>query len=705
MIHSKESMPVQTPVAQSSPVQLAAFGLALGAWAGVLCVGLDLGTARSLLTYSDSVQLAAFVGVLSAAACAPLCLLVVLACRLFLRRLPETVVLAVLIGAVTQAVLIYILNVTWTLATLPLPWLLAMAALQVMRPAGAGEWLSRAVALLLAGTLCTAALLAVQSAVSWLFVHLIAAAAMLCMLIAAQRLAARRPIVVLTPLLVVAGAVGSLADGSRAWEFQEIDAIVSTQPAATRSNDAPVRPPHVVMIVLDTTRRDHLGCYGETRGLTPRLDRVAADGAVYLDFISPGAWTVPTHASLFTGYFPHTHGCGSQQHRWLDDGFHTLAEMLAGVGYQTVGLTANSYLAEANLMQGFSDFVVLNDRWHHVELYRALHALGAPSKWCDQGAAEGVAALKEWLDHRRRPQKPVFLFINLMEAHWRQFPPMDWRMRYLPPDVGYVEASRVSAGFHGVLWTAGKPRTPRAEEIMRGLYAADVAYQDEMLGRMLDLLEERLGRDNTMLIVTSDHGEGLGEAGLWEHVFSLNDVLIHVPMIVRYPRLFPAGLRVSGQAQLVDVVPTVFDVIGRPCPVTDLPGRSLLPDKFTPHEYAYSQVHPYWGHLERMSAITGLQEDIRRFTSHLRVVRTTDFKFVWSSDDAHQLYDLNADPREESNVIDRHPEMARRLGVELDSWWSQLPPYRPRTGAQGDRKRSGRGMGRIIDLGYMEERR
>lgn len=666
MIHAKAPTPTQPPHAASSPAQLAAFGLALGAWAGVLCVGLDLGAVGSHLSYADSVQLVAVVGGLSAVACAPLCLLIVLACRLVFPRFAETVVLAILIGAVTQAVLIYVLNATWIMATLPLPWLLAMGALHTLRPAGAGDWLSRAVASLLVGALGIAALLAVQSAVSWALVHVFVAAALLGLLFAAQRLAVRRPIALLTPLLLLAAAIGALADGSRSWESQEVDAIVATQPAATRADDAPVRPPHVVLIVLDTTRRDHLGCYGETRGLTPRLDRVAAEGTVYADFINPGAWTVPTHASLFTGYFPHTHGCGSQQHRWLDDGFHTLAEMLAGVGYQTVGLTANSYLAESNLMQGFSEFVVLNDRWHGVELYRGLHALGAPFKWSDQGSTEGLTALKEWLDRRRKPQKPVFIFVNLMEAHWRQFPPMKWRMRYLPPDVSYVEASRVSAGFHGVLWTAGKPRTRRAEEIMRGLYAADVAYQDEMLGRMLDLLDQRLGRDNTLLIVTSDHGEGLGEAGLWEHVFSLNDVLIHVPMIIRYPRLFPAGARISGQAQLVDVLPTVFDVIGRPCPVTDLPGRSLLPDKFTPHEYAYAQVHPYWGHLERMSAITGLEEDIHRFTSHLRVVRTTDFKFVWSSDGAHQLYDLRADPREETNVIDRHTEIARRLAEELE---------------------------------------
>lgn len=457
--------------------------------------------------------------------------------------------------------------------------------------------------------------------------------------------------------------------------------FVAIQLGANSSNKAHAAKkrtglPNVVLIVLDTTRADHLGCYGDPRGLTPNLDRLAAEGTLYENAISPSPWTVPSHASMFTGYYPVTHGASSE-HMWLDDGFVTLAEMLKADGYQTVSLASNILIAAANLNQGFDHQVPLYDSYERLRLYRLARYIGLPQKWVDKGALEAAGALRSWFEEAYDQQRPFFLFVNLMEAHELYLPPLPQRAAYLPSGVSYRQATALAEEFSDMTalkWQVGRGANKMLRDAIRGLYAAGVAYQDEKLGKLLEALRAHADLDETLVIVTADHGENLGEANRWGHLFALNDYLLRVPLIIRYPRLFPAGRRQAGQCQLVDIVPTIFDVLGRNVPIANLPGRSLVPSRFAAREYTFAQFSPHYPLLGE--ALTfDRRRNIADLAAHYRVIRTESYKYVWSSSGNNMLHDLRHDPDEAANVIGEHPEVARSLDRHLAEWWQQQPPY------------------------------
>jgi arylsulfatase A-like enzyme len=462
------------------------------------------------------------------------------------------------------------------------------------------------------------------------------------------------------------------------------------------------------LIVLDTTRRDHLGTYGHTGNLTPNLDRFAADATVYDTAISPADWTAPSHASLFTGWYPATHGVSFAHHRWLDDRFQTLAEMLKGEGFQTVGLVANRYLHITNLHQGFDHYVLTwNDRGSY--LGSAAQLLGFPRRWVDKGAHRSVEELARWMGTAYDPKRPLFLFVNLLEAHWRYLPPAAERTRTLPADVPYWQATRVSAGFHPIHWLGGQAHSGAGERAIRGLYAAEVSYQDQQLGRFLDELRGRIDFAHTLLIITADHGENLGEGARWDHVFAVNDHLVHVPLIIRYPGGAQAGQRIAGQCQTIDILPTIFAVLGREIPVHGLPGRTLLPDHFQPRTTTFSESVPFFDHSQRLSNVTGMRRDIARFTRVLRAARRDQFKYVTSDDGHEMLFDLASDPDEVTDVAAAHPDVVRDLRDDLLAWQRDLPPYAATKAAGApdtpDEESPGLSEGereRLRQLGYMQ---
>lgn len=440
-------------------------------------------------------------------------------------------------------------------------------------------------------------------------------------------------------------------------------------------------PPNVVLIVLDTFRRDFLGCYGHSGNLTPYLDEMAGRSTLYEDAISPSPWTMPSHASMFTGYFAKTHGCSSQHHRWLDDDALTLSEMLSKEGFQTVSLVSNVVVQTTNLQQGFDTHVFLrrSGRQGRLKLTQPLRRIGAPARWVDKGSTDALIELDDWFRTDHDATRPMFLFVNVMEPHQPYLPPYKHRVAHLPEGRGYLEATRIGADdFDGLAWHTRAESRPKKVELARALYKAEIAYQDERVGQLMAIIEANIDMGETMVIMTADHGENLGEAGRWGHLFAMNDYLIRVPLLIQFPKLFPAGQRISGLCQLTDLVPTVFDVIERTCPVQDLPGRSLVPAKFSPTRAAFAQWWPQqWG-LRIILDSLGSEALLEPWTAEYRVVRTDNYKFIWSSDGRHQLYDVKSDPDEATNIITRSPQLAAELSASLDQWWDALPSYVPK---------------------------
>lgn len=477
----------------------------------------------------------------------------------------------------------------------------------------------------------------------------------------------------------------------------------SLQPAARSRGHRMAQSPNVVWIVLDTTRRDHLGCYGHPGQLTPELDRLANESAVYEDAISPSPWTVPAHASMFTGLHPVTHGCSREHHLWLDDDFVTVAEMLRSEGYRTLALYSNWWLGSTNQLQGFDTAVPLGKPYFFLALRELSMAVGFPERWADKGGSQACEELTKWLAQNHDSDSPFFLFVNLVEPHSRYLPPRAERSAHLPQDIGYAKAASFALHFNTVTAHATETNDPYTKRVIGNLYMSSIQYQDRLVGELLSLLREYTDSDNTLLIVTSDHGENLGDGGRWGHSHAINDVLIHVPLIIRYPKRFTPGSRISGLCQLVDLVPTVYDVIGQPLPVPSLPGRSLVPDRFVGRKEAFAQVAPNHDHFSEIEATLGWKVGIARFNVHRRVIRTKEYKYVWISDGRRQLFCLSGDPAETVNLVDREPKLAAELDQRLSRWWTAQPTYtaeRESTNAERVKEDT---IEKLKSLGYLGE--
>jgi len=331
--------------------------------------------------------------------------------------------------------------------------------------------------------------------------------------------------------------------------------------------------PNVLLLVLDTVRAKSLSLYGYERPTTPNLDRLAARGTVFERAFSTSPWTLPSHGSMFTGRLPH-----ELSGAWITpiDATHpTLAEVLGGQGYVSAGFVANTTYcsAEFGLSRGFIHY-----EDHSTSLTKALagtsfgstfvHLLQLKKHFAthdnfDLKSAEQVNGdFLGWLANYDE-DRPFFVFLNYYDAHAPYFSPDEFARKFSATRTGAdIWARRLDA------WA------PEEIPALNDAYDASIAYLDHHLGRLFDELERRGTLENTVIIVTSDHGEQFGEHGLLEHANSLYLPLLHVPLFIVYPPAVPAGRRTDAYVSLRDLPATVMDLTGQPDPV-GFPGHSL----------------------------------------------------------------------------------------------------------------------------------
>ncbi len=394
--------------------------------------------------------------------------------------------------------------------------------------------------------------------------------------------------------------------------------------------------PDIMLVVLDTVRADAVGGRPGEPSVTPSLDALAARATVFDTAYAAAPWTVPSHASLFTGTFPHHHRATHDTYR-LDDARTTLAEVLAGAGYQTAGFTTNPWLATGvGLAQGFE---------HYHETFK--EATDDP----DQGSRRVTGQVLRWLDDRD-PGRPSFVFVNYVQAHLPYEPPED-AVRRVGGAAGHVSVEQAEA------WLAGDRSLSR--DGLRRAYLAEVADLDAQVGTLLQGLEERGLLERTLLVITSDHGELLGEHGLTGHEFALAEELLRVPLIVHGPG-FGAGTR-PDPVSLVDIVPTLVAAAAAQ-PPRGVDGRSLIAERAADRpllaEYARPRrlVHGYW-------RAKYPDVDMSRYDRALRSLRSGDLKLVLSSRGEEWLFDLAEDPGETRDLASTHPDRVAALRDEL----------------------------------------
>ena len=312
----------------------------------------------------------------------------------------------------------------------------------------------------------------------------------------------------------------------------------------------------IVLVVIDALRADALGCYGNERARTPTLDALAAEGFLFRNARSSISWTLPAHATLFTSVFPNQHGTVKSTFRLSDD-FTTLAEVLRDSGWNTAAITDGGFVTAAfGLMQGF-DFV----------------SEARPSPATSQkGAGVRVITDRAWQWIREQPS-PYFAFVHTYQVHEPYAPPARFREQLVRPYSGALpEPLRVRS--------LRKPEAAgglTADDLRyaRDLYDAEVAYTDHVLGEFFQKLRDAGQLESTIVIVTSDHGEGFGEHGQFGHGGWLHETLLRIPLIVRLPQGGARSRVIEYPVRLVDVAPTVLDLVGVPLPPTWI-GTSLL---------------------------------------------------------------------------------------------------------------------------------
>jgi choline-sulfatase len=445
-----------------------------------------------------------------------------------------------------------------------------------------------------------------------------------------------------SPLIWIVGALALAACLAAAWAYRgrrmqppSAPQSAAPLPGGVRIPDVPqVEGPrfsgaNVVVISIDTLRRDHLAPYGAAFE-TATASRLAREGVVFEHAVSQVPLTLPSHSSLFTGMYPAHHGVRDNGGFVLGKESTTLAERFAAAGYRTAGFVSAYVLHSSwGIGQGHQTY---DDFFDYAGLEnRSLTEVERP-------AAPVVDAALSWLRQPRRGEGPFYLWVHIFDPHLPYEPPEEYRR---------------------------KAPTP---------YAGEVMYADAQVGRLLDALDTMGVRRNTIVVYLSDHGESLGEHGEPTHGIFLYGATLDVPLIIAppsggslgSPAVALAGRRVRGLARLVDVMPTVLDLAGLPVP-SGLDGVSLL--GMVARDGSPSGAPPPADPTNALAGPVSYAETYYpRFHynwSELVTLETERWKYVRAP--RPELYDVRADPRELRDVTAEHPEIAATLARHLAS--------------------------------------
>ncbi len=429
------------------------------------------------------------------------------------------------------------------------------------------------------------------------------------------------------------------------------------------------RRPNILLVVLDTARGDRFTFNGYARPTSPALETLGDGGAIYTRAYSPAPWTVPAHASLFTGQYPSLHGTDCGAIRMKDEAV-TLAEILNDAGYRTVGYTANPWIGVSyNFQQGFESYTEV---WREVQP-------GDEDTGASRTNPRVLRFLRFWAENPDARSRPFFLFINYFEPHLGYHPPEPERSRFLRPGPDPQRIEWLSRLGHPeeMRYILGRSDIDAADlAVLSDLYDGEIAYVDRRLREVLDLMRELDLLDGTIIAVVGDHGENIGEHGLMDHKMSVHDTLLHVPLVLRFPERIRPGQRIDRVVQMHDLFPTLLGLAGVPHPpgvtieAVPLPGTSVDGPARPPDDPIVGEfVGPPVEFLNVMEELFP-GADLSRFNRTLIGLRAGDLKIHWGSDGRHALYDVARDPGETRDIAaeepDRLAEMERRVEVWLD---------------------------------------
>jgi len=429
--------------------------------------------------------------------------------------------------------------------------------------------------------------------------------------------------------------------------------------------------PNVLLVSVDTLRADALGVYGGPVA-TPTFDRLAAEGVVFERAYAPASATAPSHATLFTGQEPARHGVLRNGESLAADAM-PLALRFRAAGFATAGF-ASSFVLDPRF--GW------NTGFDHFDA--AISATGSTMKqkpypgafWSaerfdgfDRRATATNDAVLRWIEGAR---EPFFLFVHYFDPHGP----------YVPPAVFGERTAEIRVPLDGRELPGVAPA--QLEKLIRR-YHGEVLYVDDALAAVTDALARKSERPS-VIAVTADHGEGLGQHRWLEHAVHLYEEQVRVPLILHAPELLPAGRRIETPVALADVAPTLLELAGIPAD-GEIDGRSLAA---AARGGATLDERPIYGVRRLVSEEVGWDRGVELS------VRKGRWKYIWASDAPHELYDLDADPNESQNVLASQPAVAAEMLGLLQRHIEALPHAREAAPLSDETRKA------LEALGYVE---
>ncbi len=405
--------------------------------------------------------------------------------------------------------------------------------------------------------------------------------------------------------------------------------------------------PNILLITIDTLRADHLGCYGYEHPTSPNIDKLAKEGALLECIFCPGIPTHPSYTTLYTGQHPITHGIVAHGGRaQLDPDAPFLPETLLNEGYTTCAVD-NLQRSRIWFGRGYEYYIDPSVR----------HALDL-AVTCEEINARTIP----WL--RAHANERFFLFLHYWDPHYPLAAPSRYRDLFYqgnPTDPGNHSLDAWRQHPLGAIaletWLRTDSERITDAKYIVALYDQEIRYLDEQIGNLLAMLDELKLAEHTIVMVVADHGESMTEHGIFFDHHGLYDCTIRVPLIVRWPGRILENLRLPNMFQVSDIAPTLLEAVGLPIP-DQMEGRSFL---------GLLTGEKQDGGYERViSAECSWQAKWSLRNDHYKFILAREPDFYGSP--LRELYDLKADLREEHNIVEERPEIAREMEAELEGW-------------------------------------
>jgi len=402
------------------------------------------------------------------------------------------------------------------------------------------------------------------------------------------------------------------------------------------SKKAKDKLPNIILITLDTTRADHLSCYGYHRQTSPNLDKLAEESLLYNMAIAPSSWTLPSHASLFTGKFTSSHGM-----QFDPEGPFHLSDSISGSKswseYRARGIASNEITLAMLLKEaGYSTGAVVGGPW-----MKKVFGLNKGFEYYDDneiGSRNGRLAEQvtdsavKWID--KTQENKFFLFLNYFDPHGPYTPPMSFASTFFPAGTNPI----------------GRELT--THELI-SLYDGEILYMDHYIGKLIHKLKVDNLYDNTLIIITADHGEMFGEHGISGHCNTLYQEEIHVPLFIKYPGTEVAPSRTDEPIQLNDIMAIILERLNMKMPQNIQAG---VPPKIG---------HPVLAETYPLSVASS--------RGHWRAIFEGDLKFIWNSKGNHLLFNIRDDIYEQHNLATVKPDLVKSMTDDLNQYLAKLP--------------------------------